>query len=67
MDLLTGLVMQVCDCTRCYENNPCDRVLAVTEKIRKMKIRPTKRAANWLTGTHFKVVVRKRQTANANR
>jgi hypothetical protein len=39
IDLLTGVVMQVCDCAQCSENKPCDRVLKVTEQIRKMKVR----------------------------
>ena len=39
IDLLTGVIMQVCDCAQCSENKPCNRVLKVTEQIRKMKVR----------------------------
>ena len=38
MDRLTELIMQVCNCTLCYENKPCEKVLQVTEKVRKIKV-----------------------------
>ena len=35
MDHLTELIMQVCNCTLCYENKPCEKVLRVAGEIRK--------------------------------
>lgn len=39
MDELTNLIMSICDCPSCYNNEPCERVLKVADKIRRIKIK----------------------------